>query len=111
MPKGSLVAVVGQVGCGKSSFVSALLGEMEKRRGRVFLKGQVAYVPQQAWIRNATVEDNILFGRPRDENLYKVLKSFFCHAYLLTLSAGCNLMLRSASRRRHAACRGPDRNR
>ena len=33
--KGSLVAVVGQVGCGKSSLLSALLGEMEKSSGQV----------------------------------------------------------------------------
>ena len=31
----SLVAVVGPVGCGKSSLVSALLGEMEKMAGTV----------------------------------------------------------------------------
>ena len=34
-------------------------------------QGQVAYVPQQAWILNATVKDNILFGKPYDETLYK----------------------------------------
>ena len=39
---GKLVAVVGQVGCGKSSFISALLGEMEKNEGRVKVK--VSYI-------------------------------------------------------------------
>jgi ABC-type proline/glycine betaine transport system ATPase subunit len=33
--KGSLVAVVGQVGCGKSSLLSAFLGEMERSSGQV----------------------------------------------------------------------------
>ena len=33
-------------------------------------QGQVAYVPQQAWIRNATVRDNILFGKPHNMLLY-----------------------------------------
>lgn len=32
---GQLVAVVGQVGAGKSSLISAMLGEMEKLTGRV----------------------------------------------------------------------------
>ena len=35
---GQLVAVVGQVGAGKSSLISALLGEMEKIDGRVMVK-------------------------------------------------------------------------
>ncbi|XP_037086606.1 multidrug resistance-associated protein 1-like isoform X1 [Pollicipes pollicipes] len=68
---GSLVAVVGQVGSGKSSLLSALLGEMEKAGGRVNVKGSVAYVAQEAWIQNATLKDNILFGRTLDQELYK----------------------------------------
>ncbi|NXO19201.1 MRP1 protein, partial [Oriolus oriolus] len=71
VPEGSLVAVVGQVGCGKSSLLSALLGEMDKKEGYVVVKGSVAYVPQQAWVQNATLEDNILFGREMSESRYK----------------------------------------
>uniref|UniRef100_A0A8D0EF95 ABC-type glutathione-S-conjugate transporter n=1 Tax=Salvator merianae TaxID=96440 RepID=A0A8D0EF95_SALMN len=73
VPSGSLVAVVGHVGCGKSSLVSALLGEMEKLHGEVAVKGSVAYVPQQAWIQNATLKDNILFGRPYNEQKYQAV--------------------------------------
>ncbi|XP_020670742.3 ATP-binding cassette sub-family C member 3 isoform X1 [Pogona vitticeps] len=73
VPTGSLVAVVGHVGCGKSSLVSALLGEMEKLRGEVAVKGSVAYVPQIAWIQNATLKDNILFGRPHNEQKYQTV--------------------------------------
>ncbi|NXP68542.1 MRP1 protein, partial [Chloropsis cyanopogon] len=71
VPEGSLVAVVGQVGCGKSSLLSALLGEMDKKEGLVVVKGSVAYVPQQAWVQNATLEDNIIFGREMSESRYK----------------------------------------
>ncbi|XP_053327188.1 multidrug resistance-associated protein 1 isoform X1 [Spea bombifrons] len=71
IPDGSLVAVVGQVGCGKSSLLSALLGEMEKKDGYVTLKGSVAYVPQQAWIQNASLKDNVLFGQESNESMYK----------------------------------------
>lgn len=38
VPEGSLIAVVGQVGCGKSSLLSALLGEMDKKEGYVVVK-------------------------------------------------------------------------
>uniref|UniRef100_A0A8C3UX25 ABC-type glutathione-S-conjugate transporter n=1 Tax=Catharus ustulatus TaxID=91951 RepID=A0A8C3UX25_CATUS len=49
---GSLVAVVGPVGSGKSSLVSAMLGEMENIKGHINIQGSLAYVPQQAWIQN-----------------------------------------------------------
>ncbi|XP_020774879.1 ATP-binding cassette sub-family C member 3 isoform X3 [Boleophthalmus pectinirostris] len=71
VPQGSLLAVVGHVGCGKSSLISALLGEMEKLEGEVSVRGSVAYVPQQAWIQNATLRDNILFGKPYQEAKYR----------------------------------------
>lgn len=45
--KGNLSAVVGPVGCGKTSLISALLGEMEKIRGSANVDGTIAYVPQQ----------------------------------------------------------------
>ncbi|XP_064405656.1 multidrug resistance-associated protein 1-like [Halichondria panicea] len=67
---GELVAVVGHVGAGKSSLIQALLGEMDKTQGQVSVKGQVAYVSQQAWIQNATVKDNILFGKQTKDILY-----------------------------------------
>ncbi|XP_033886772.3 multidrug resistance-associated protein 1-like isoform X3 [Acipenser ruthenus] len=71
IPEGALVAVVGHVGSGKTSLLSALLGEMEKQEGLVSVKGSVAYVPQQAWIQNATLRDNIVFGQERKERWYQ----------------------------------------
>ncbi|XP_076457656.1 multidrug resistance-associated protein 1-like [Babylonia areolata] len=74
IPRGQLVAVVGQVGAGKSSLVSAVLGEMRKLQGNVVLQSSVAYVPQQAWIQNATLKDNILFGKQEKfRNYQKVI--------------------------------------
>ncbi|XP_058507568.1 canalicular multispecific organic anion transporter 1 [Solea solea] len=73
---GRLVAVVGAVGSGKSSLVSALLGEMHIVKGLVNIQGSLAYVPQQAWIQNATLRDNILFGSPSDEGqLQRVIEA------------------------------------
>ncbi|KAF9909324.1 hypothetical protein EC991_008835 [Linnemannia zychae] len=67
---GSLTAVVGRIGQGKSSLLSAILGETYKKHGTVKVYGDIAYVPQQAWICNATVKDNILFGKTFDQALY-----------------------------------------
>ncbi|XP_053387287.1 multidrug resistance-associated protein 1-like [Mercenaria mercenaria] len=69
--KGELVAVVGPVGSGKSSLLASCMGEMETIAGDVSLKGSVAYVPQEAWIQNMTLRDNILFGRDYQESKYR----------------------------------------
>ncbi|KAI1286619.1 ATP-binding cassette sub-family C member 3 [Halotydeus destructor] len=69
--KNKLVAIVGAVGSGKSSLVSAILGEMEKIRGKVNVSGKVAYVPQQAWIQNATIQNNIVFTGALDGARYE----------------------------------------
>lgn len=77
------------MGSGKSSLISAILGEMEKLSGTVNCDGSIAYVPQQAWIQNATVQDNILFGKYLDTNLYnKVIESCALKADIEILPAG-----------------------
>ncbi|KAL8468613.1 hypothetical protein ACS0TY_031708 [Phlomoides rotata] len=63
IPVGSLVAIVGGTGEGKTSLVSAMLGELPPLGdASVVIRGSVAYVPQISWIFNATVRENILFG-------------------------------------------------
>uniref|UniRef100_A0A452UFR3 Multidrug resistance-associated protein 1-like n=1 Tax=Ursus maritimus TaxID=29073 RepID=A0A452UFR3_URSMA len=71
IPEGALVAVVGQVGSGKSSVLSAILGEMEKLTGVVQRKGSVAYVAQQAWIQNCILQENVLFGSIMQKQFYE----------------------------------------
>lgn len=68
--KGSLTAVVGRVGQGKTSLLSALIGEMYKRQGSVRIRGKLAYAAQQAWIINASLKDNITFGLEFDQEKY-----------------------------------------
>uniref|UniRef100_A0A8B9RAQ1 ABC-type glutathione-S-conjugate transporter n=1 Tax=Astyanax mexicanus TaxID=7994 RepID=A0A8B9RAQ1_ASTMX len=86
---GALVAVVGAVGSGKSSLVSALLGEMHSLSGSVNIKGDVAYVPQQAWVQNATLRDNVLFGSDPDERRFcRVLEACALEPDLDLLPAG-----------------------
>ncbi|GMR36740.1 hypothetical protein PMAYCL1PPCAC_06935 [Pristionchus mayeri] len=68
--RGSFISVVGTVGCGKSSLLSAMLGELTRVRGEIRMNGRVAYVPQQAWIQNLSVRDNITFGKPFNRKWY-----------------------------------------
>ncbi|XP_017473671.1 PREDICTED: multidrug resistance-associated protein 1 isoform X4 [Rhagoletis zephyria] len=87
--KNTLCAVVGTVGSGKSSLIQALLGEMDKLSGRVNTVGSIAYVPQQAWIQNATVRDNILFGLEYDRKRYnRVVDACALRSDIEMLSAG-----------------------
>lgn len=58
-----LVAVIGKTGSGKSSFLSALAGDMRRTQGSVVLGSSRAFCPQVAWILNATVRENVVFGK------------------------------------------------
>ena len=69
--KGELSCIVGRVGSGKSSFISAFLGDMYKVHGQVVTRGKIAYVAQQPWIMNASVKENILFGHRYDPDFYQ----------------------------------------
>ncbi|KAJ8086007.1 hypothetical protein PM082_004826 [Marasmius tenuissimus] len=70
IPRGQLVAVVGRVGSGKSSLLQGLIGEMRRTEGSVKFGGSVGYCPQSAWIQNATIRENVTFGRPFEEDRY-----------------------------------------
>ncbi|RDB20896.1 Metal resistance protein YCF1 [Hypsizygus marmoreus] len=71
--KGELFAVLGRVGAGKTSLLSAIIGDMTRREGEVILSGSVAYAPQNPWILSATVRENILFSHEYDETFYNMV--------------------------------------
>ncbi|KAG9350239.1 hypothetical protein JZ751_026593 [Albula glossodonta] len=74
--KGSLVAVVGKVGCGKSSLLAAIVGELTRFQGTVYVQGRengFGLAAQEPWIQHATVRDNILFGKDFNSYLYKAV--------------------------------------
>ncbi|XP_056443584.1 ATP-binding cassette sub-family C member 9-like [Gadus chalcogrammus] len=90
IPTGQLTMIVGQVGCGKSSLLLAMLGEMQILNGRVSWsklpecemlhegnisknRYSVAYAAQKSWLLNATVEENITFGSPFSKQRYKAV--------------------------------------
>ncbi|KAF9384934.1 hypothetical protein CPB97_005270 [Podila verticillata] len=82
-PVGKLSVIVGATGSGKSALLLALLGELERVGGNMYLprldygpsasqnRGSgIAYVAQTAWLQNSTIRDNILFGREFDQDRY-----------------------------------------
>ncbi|XP_077204241.1 ATP-binding cassette sub-family C member 5 isoform X3 [Paroedura picta] len=76
--KGKLVGICGSVGSGKTSLISAILGQMTLLEGSISVDGTFAYAAQQAWILNATLRDNILFGKEFDEERYNTVLNDCC---------------------------------
>ncbi|NXS87197.1 MRP4 protein, partial [Erpornis zantholeuca] len=73
--RGELLAVIGPVGAGKSSLLSAVLGELPTDKGLINVTGRIAYVSQQPWVFSGTVRSNILFDKEYEKEKYeKVLK-------------------------------------
>ncbi|CAN7998510.1 unnamed protein product [Ixodes hexagonus] len=88
---GSLVAIVGPVGCGKSALLKAILGTLEKASGTIDTQGRLAYVAQQSWIQNATLKENIIFTNKTNEERYqKVVEACALKPDLEMLPAGEN---------------------
>ncbi|KAI9329925.1 P-loop containing nucleoside triphosphate hydrolase protein [Zopfochytrium polystomum] len=104
IPAGKLTCIVGPVGAGKSSLLSAIIGEMtvvpptssSSAAGPVTINGRVAYAPQQPWILTETVDGNVAFtGASADEDRERrakrmefVLGAAMLEADLESLSAG-----------------------
>ncbi|NXF04724.1 MRP7 protein, partial [Smithornis capensis] len=90
--KGMLLGVVGKVGCGKSSLLAAITGELIKLDGRVYvcdLEQGFGLATQEPWIQFTTVRENILFGREYDAKLYEeVLEACALSEDLNILPAG-----------------------
>ncbi|XP_057653036.1 ATP-binding cassette sub-family C member 4-like [Diorhabda carinulata] len=75
IPAGTLCAIVGPVGAGKSSLLQLILGELPATRGTVQVGGNVSYSSQEPWLFQSTVRNNILFGNLYDKKWYaKVIK-------------------------------------
>eukprot|EP01080_Neovahlkampfia_damariscottae_P007696 gene7696-12162_t len=77
-PKGKFICVLGSVGAGKTSLLEGILGEMPLVSGSSEISGSIAYSPQQAWITNETLKNNILFGLPYDEKKYNQILEDCC---------------------------------
>ncbi|OLY79209.1 Canalicular multispecific organic anion transporter 1 [Smittium mucronatum] len=71
--KNECVGIVGSIGSGKSSFISAIVGEMNKESGKAIINGSIAYSPQTPWIMNATLRENIVFGNAFDKDFYDLV--------------------------------------
>jgi ATP-binding cassette subfamily C (CFTR/MRP) protein 4 len=68
----SITFIIGMVGSGKSALLQALMGELPVTKGRIERRYKtLAYSPQDPWIMNGTIRENILMGLPLDESFYE----------------------------------------
>ncbi len=107
-PAGSLVAVTGQTGAGKTSLVSLLLRLFDPQAGRILIDGQdikhvtlsslrrhIAIVPQETQLFPMTIRDNIAYGRKqatRDE-VIAAARTAGAHDFISALPGGYDTVL------------------
>jgi ATP-binding cassette, subfamily B, bacterial PglK len=78
--KGERVGFVGTTGCGKSTLLDVIMGLLQPDNGSIKVDGQpitminthawqkhIAHVPQNIFLSDATIEENIAFGKPSEE--------------------------------------------
>ena len=90
--KGEHIGIIGEVGSGKTCLLNAFINNLQvfsEKKGNIKLSGKISFVSQSPWILNATVEENILFFSPKDEEKYKKILSISqLEPDLLTLPKG-----------------------
>lgn len=79
--KGKFYMIFGDIGAGKSTLLLSLLNELRKTSSSdVRVSGKIAYVSQRAWIMQESLEDNVCFAFPKNEDR---LRSAFKYSCLL----------------------------
>uniref|UniRef100_A0A182S9W8 ABC transmembrane type-1 domain-containing protein n=1 Tax=Anopheles maculatus TaxID=74869 RepID=A0A182S9W8_9DIPT len=67
--------IVGSVGSGKSTMLQVILGELELDEGRLEINGNLSYAPQEPWLFEGTVKNNIVFTEDYQEKRYREVVS------------------------------------
>lgn len=77
--RGKLSMVVGRVGCGKSSFLRAMIGELPLDAGTVDSESpHAAYCDQTPWVLNVSVEENIVGQSEYNEKWFNTVAHACC---------------------------------
>ncbi|KAI9202166.1 P-loop containing nucleoside triphosphate hydrolase protein [Polychytrium aggregatum] len=93
--RGSLTAIVGRVGSGKSSLLTAVSGQMTKVQGTVHVNGKLAYCSQQPWIQAASIRANIQFVSPEydEKRMAEVITACGLEADMAQLAGGIDTQI------------------
>ena len=103
IPKGSMVAIVGETGAGKSTLVNLVCRFYEPTKGRVLLDGKdlrersvmwlhshIGYVLQTPHLFSGTIRENLMYGKPdaTEEEIYSALKAVYAFDIVEELEGG-----------------------
>ncbi len=105
---GMRIAIVGPTGCGKTTFINLLMRFYDVDAGSIAIDGQNIYevsrkslrknfgmVLQDTWLQNATVRENIAFGKPdaTDEEIIAAAKDAHSWSFIRRLPHGLDTMI------------------
>ena len=105
---GETIAIVGETGAGKTTFVNLLMRFYELDSGSIKIDGvditdmtrenlraSFGMVLQDTWVRNATIRDNIKFAKPdaSDEEMIQACKECHAHNFISKLPDGYDTMV------------------
>ena len=103
LPAGQTTAIVGVSGAGKSTLADLVLGLIRPEQGKIWIdnvllssnnlhgwRQAIGYVPQEAFLFNATIRENLVWGSPEasEEAIWEVLRLAAIEDYVRALPAG-----------------------
>ena len=107
-PKGSLIAIVGPTGAGKTTFINLLMRFYDIDSGKILVDGlsstditrkslrsSYSMVLQDTWLFYGTIYENIAYGRPEAtrEEVIAAAKAAHIHHYIESLPQGYDTLL------------------
>ncbi len=108
VPSGSKIAIVGPTGCGKTTFINLLMRFYDVTGGDIRIDGTSIYdmkrdelrslfgmVLQESWLYNASVRDNIAYGKPGAglDEVKAAAKKAFINRFIERMPQGYDTMI------------------
>ena len=105
---GQRIAIVGPTGCGKTTLINLLMRFYDVQKGairvdgvpvqdmkRSALRGLYGMVLQETWLKNATVRENIAYGRPDtpEEEIVAAARAAYAHSFIKRLPNGYDTVI------------------
>ncbi len=105
---GQRIAIVGPTGCGKSTVINLLMRFYDVDAGSICvddidiremtrrsLRENYGMVLQETWLKNGTIRENILYGRPdaTEEEMIRASKEAYAHSFIKRLPQGYDTVI------------------
>lgn len=106
---GQRVAIVGPTGCGKTTVINLLMRFYDVNKGviavdgtdirnmtRASLRSNIGMVLQETWLKDGTIRDNIIMGKPdaTEEEIIAAAKATHAHSFIKRLPKGYDTVIR-----------------